>query len=190
MENEEEPQFEASFRRAMVNARLAQGVSQTELARRMSQMGMPFRQQMIQRLENGTRAVRLNEAAVLSKILGFSFTANGEDDEETTEDALDEFLRNATYEAGTLVKSTNVIVGRADELSKELERADDKFSTALLGEGDEAQLKLGYVKTLRRAAGQFRSSLSNESRIFLNAVHSVKKESQALGVEGGNGVDS
>lgn len=44
-------------------------MSQTELARRATEAGLPLFQQQIQRIENLSRPVRLNEAVVLAQIL-------------------------------------------------------------------------------------------------------------------------
>ncbi len=45
-------------------------MTQAELAARVSEAGLPFHQQTIQRIESGTRPIRLNEAGVIALALG------------------------------------------------------------------------------------------------------------------------
>jgi transcriptional regulator with XRE-family HTH domain len=61
--------WEATFAKALARLRLEHGMSQTELARRSTEAGLPLYQQQIQRIENLSRPVRLNEALLLAQIL-------------------------------------------------------------------------------------------------------------------------
>jgi hypothetical protein len=61
--------WEAAFAKSMARARVDASMSQTELARRATEAGLPLFQQQIQRIENLTRPVRLNEAVLLARIL-------------------------------------------------------------------------------------------------------------------------
>lgn len=64
--------WERSFREQMKLVRERQGMNQTDLARRMADRGFAFHQQTVQRIEQGLRPVRLNEAMVLANILELS----------------------------------------------------------------------------------------------------------------------
>lgn len=48
-----------------------EGLTQAELAARMTEQGFPMRQQTILKIEKGLRALRLDEALAMSDILGF-----------------------------------------------------------------------------------------------------------------------
>jgi hypothetical protein len=61
--------WEAAFAKSLARARLDASMSQTELARRATEAGLPLYQQQIQRIENLTRPVRLNEAVLLARVL-------------------------------------------------------------------------------------------------------------------------
>lgn len=68
---EQEPglPWEAAFAKSMARARLDASISQTELARRATEAGLPLFQQQVQRIENLSRPIRLNEAVVLARVL-------------------------------------------------------------------------------------------------------------------------
>lgn len=63
--------WESTFVANMIRARERVEMSQTELARRIRAYGVPFHQQTVQRIENGTRSPRLNEAQAIAEILFF-----------------------------------------------------------------------------------------------------------------------
>jgi transcriptional regulator with XRE-family HTH domain len=71
---DESPEWTADERRFVQNMRrlrAARGVSQTELARRVSALGVPgFHQQTVTRIEAGDRPVRLNESTAIAAALG------------------------------------------------------------------------------------------------------------------------
>ena len=172
MSDEGSPQAEAAFRSAMVNARLAQGVSQTELARRLTDMGLPFRQQMIQRMETGDRAIRLNEAVALSRVLGLSLdSAMTGDLNEPLDDAIEEFLRLKVYDVGTLAKSANVVRDRARDLSADMVRARYQFDVAAMGSDESGvQAKIGYLNLLHDAVGAFQAKLADITKEMLRVT--------------------
>ena len=64
--------WEASFVANMTRARLAQGLSQTGLAKRLSARGLGFHPQTVQRIEAGERSIRLNEAVLIVEVLGMA----------------------------------------------------------------------------------------------------------------------
>lgn len=62
--------WERNFRDQMVRLRKERGLTQTDLARQLAAWGLPFHQQTIQRVENGQRPIRLNEAKLVARQLG------------------------------------------------------------------------------------------------------------------------
>lgn len=69
------PKWEENFRRTMTAKRERMGVSQTAMAKELQRRGLQFRQQMVQRVESGERALRLNEAVAVADILALDFDA-------------------------------------------------------------------------------------------------------------------
>lgn len=67
-EDSDGPPWERLFADRMRLKREASGMSQTELARRLTERGLPFHQQQVQRIEIGNRPVRLNEALLLADL--------------------------------------------------------------------------------------------------------------------------
>lgn len=66
--------WEATFVENVIRARLRLGMSQTELAKRVTEGGVKFHQQTVQRIESGTRPVRMNEAMVICHVLTMTLT--------------------------------------------------------------------------------------------------------------------
>lgn len=62
--------WELAFRENLAYLRQKQKISQTELAKRLQARGLRFHQQTIQRLEDGSRPIRLNEAYAIVDELG------------------------------------------------------------------------------------------------------------------------
>lgn len=67
--------WERNFIAHMKALRRQQGMTQTDLARKVKSFGHPFHQQTVQRIENGERPVRLDEANVITIVLGTSLGA-------------------------------------------------------------------------------------------------------------------
>ena len=66
-------QWEVNFRTHMKRLREKDGMTQTELARRLKFLyGLPFHQQTIQRIESGERPVRVNEGYLIADTFGVS----------------------------------------------------------------------------------------------------------------------
>ncbi|WP_280364179.1 helix-turn-helix domain-containing protein [Nocardia abscessus] len=63
-------QIERDFAAAFKQWRELRGMSQTELAHKASEVGLPFHQQTVARIESGERPVRVPEAVLLSAVLG------------------------------------------------------------------------------------------------------------------------
>jgi DNA-binding XRE family transcriptional regulator len=64
--------WESAFVHRMKVFREEDNMSQTELAKALAQKGLAFHQQTIQRIENGTRPVRLNEAILIAELFSKS----------------------------------------------------------------------------------------------------------------------
>lgn len=62
--------WEANFRASMKSIRERSETSQTDVARAMKERGHGFHQQTVDRIEKGTRPVRLDEAYAIAEILG------------------------------------------------------------------------------------------------------------------------
>lgn len=60
---------EANFARRLRVMRESLGLSQADLANRITQAGVPMPQQTVARIEAGKRSIRLNEARLISEIL-------------------------------------------------------------------------------------------------------------------------
>lgn len=60
----------ANFRRNVKDRRERQGLSQGDIAEAVTDLGLPMLQQTVYRIEAGSRAVRLEEAAAVAEVLG------------------------------------------------------------------------------------------------------------------------
>lgn len=60
----------ANFRRNVKDRRERQGLSQGDIAEAVTELGLPMLQQTVYRIEAGSRAVRLEEAAAVAEVLG------------------------------------------------------------------------------------------------------------------------
>ena len=70
MSNEEIDNVDAQFSAAVRRRREARGLSQSELARRMQQAGLPDATQvLVSRIESGKRSIRLAEARAVARAL-------------------------------------------------------------------------------------------------------------------------
>lgn len=71
--------WEGIFRAQMKFLREQRGVSQTELARQLSDRGLSFHQQTVQRVEQGDRAIRLDEAYLIAEIFDVELSSMTDD---------------------------------------------------------------------------------------------------------------
>ena len=65
--------WEHTFRINLIYLRQLRGISQTGLAKLVKEEGLPFHQQTVQRIEDGKRPIRLNEAFVIARVLHVDF---------------------------------------------------------------------------------------------------------------------
>lgn len=82
--------------RRMKALREEHGTSQAELAKQVSDEGLPFHQPTIQRIETGARPIRLNEAMVLARVLETSL------EEMAAPDTAESMLREVHEASGSL----------------------------------------------------------------------------------------
>ncbi len=80
-------QWERNFREQMRRRREALGESQSSFARILSARGLQFHQPTVQRVEDGSRAVRLDEAHVIAAVLGTTVATMVASSSDTTVDA-------------------------------------------------------------------------------------------------------
>jgi transcriptional regulator with XRE-family HTH domain len=152
------PPWETRFRRELRRLRTASGQSQNSLATELSRPGQEFHQQQIDRIENGTRKVRLNEA-----------------------------MRIATYFNTTLDEMARVPSERREDLSKLAARSHDLASTAeqRLMEFQRACLALvadmGEGESLIRQLGALDGSEKAPSEELVSAVNALASMLDGLG---------
>lgn len=79
--------WQSTYARELERRRERAGMSQSELARRATEAGLPLHQTTVARIENGSRSISLNEALVLARILGTDPLAMA-DYESASEDLL------------------------------------------------------------------------------------------------------
>ena len=130
MEEDGSPRWERNFRDAITAKREKLGMSQSALARELSEMGLSFRQQMIQQVESGERPIRLNEAVAFSEILGIPLDEGisgsiDSDSMEELEAQLVEKLREVSRLITSLAELRKRIKGVGDDMSSMLERYED-----------------------------------------------------------------
>ncbi|WP_307219140.1 helix-turn-helix transcriptional regulator [Microbacterium sp. SORGH_AS_0888] len=120
---------EANFARNMAVLRERRGMSQSELARRMTERGFDnYSQMTVSRTEKGQRPIRLGEARVLAEVLGSRL------EEMTRGSGIEEMVRQLTSVADGLAQAMTDTVhslstyGSGVEVARELEArptADD-----------------------------------------------------------------
>lgn len=96
--------WEHNFAQRMRQLREARNMTQTDLARALKAAGLPFHQQTVQRMENGERPVRLNEAHLIARALDVDLSVMLA--EETTDQELRfavDALRQASLDTSELV---------------------------------------------------------------------------------------
>lgn len=117
--------WERNFRDQMVRLRKERGLNQTDLARQLASWGLPFHQQTVQRIENGQRPVRLNEAKLIARELEVS---------------LDTMMSTATASGQAMMRAVDAArrgAGKfADVVNEELEDLANSAAqlTLLVGE--------------------------------------------------------
>ena len=103
------PAWEKAFTDGVKRERLAQGMTQAELAERMSDLGYPYHQATVYKIENNERKVTAAEAYGLAEILDVSI----------------DYLFNWEAAHGTPAAHRRLIRTQADRVLQELLALDD-----------------------------------------------------------------
>lgn len=148
--------WERNFRDEMRRLREAAGMTQTDLARHLKAYGLPFHQQTIQRIEQGDRPVRLNEAHLIATVLEVpleTMTANVQPSVRELRSAVDALRRRAGNEAENIRETMSDLVDAVADLMLPLgERLHQRSDEPTLDEASVWALKFaGY---LHDAVGQ------------------------------------
>lgn len=114
---------EQQFGAQVKDARDARGWSQEALARHLKEtLGIELHQTGIARLERGERAIRLNEASALAKLLGLDLQQYGGIGPRLTEEEYSEALEHVEkirkFEAGARDKLEHLRRTREDALAR------------------------------------------------------------------------
>ena len=123
-----ETPIENRFGEAVLDGRHRQGLSQKAMADLLTERGLAVDASAISRIEKGTRAIRLSEAAIIADVLGFSLA-----DLERTRDPRDDLARlqnsieaglNASYlgayQVSTAMDEIDWILGNEPQLLESL----------------------------------------------------------------------
>ena len=129
------------FTRNLRAKRLEAGLSQRQVGERMREIGFPFEQQTVQRIESGGRRASIGEARALARILGLNALALTEPPELTEQKALLWRTGRALSEHRAQADAVDAAVrGTARELERRIEAARaGHLAAALAGEIAEAE---------------------------------------------------
>lgn len=119
--------WERNFREQVRRAREARSMTQTDLAKALKAFGLPFHQQTVQRIEQGERPVRLNEAYLIAQVLDLSLdtmTATSTPSARELRFAVDGLRRKAQQEADNIAESMTEL---EDELGVLLAALQDRL---------------------------------------------------------------
>lgn len=101
------------------------GLSQSDLAERLTERGVPFRQQTVLKIEKGSRPLRVDEAAIIAEVLDLS---------------VDDLLR--PHDERTLALREVVRAQREVEVTKEHLQRVDEARQALVESHQRAEQRL------------------------------------------------
>lgn len=160
------PPWESTFATEVQRRREAQGLSQSELARRAKAEGLNIWQSAIGRIESGDRQVTLNEALTLAKVLGAdpmdmaAFSAAGSDEID--------LAILATRAAQKVARASFESVGQAWSRLDDAELvAEQWYTKATAASEDAADLNLGdtldQLRAMAHALEQFLDAYSDEN---------------------------
>ena len=131
----------------LAGLRSSAGLTQSELAREVSELGMPMAQQTIAKIESGTRPLKLTEAQILSVALHFdigSLVPTG----DPAELELRELEAFAVRCAVEYRNATRAYAAARDNLLRSLDQLM-QFSTVAVESGDPRRMMLGANATAR-----------------------------------------
>jgi len=150
--------WERTFVENVTRARKAADMSQTELGKRIAAKGLPFHQQTVQRIENGSRPVRLNEAVVIAEVLYLEFPDVMMP--KTAERATETFemeLRSARREWESIGAYTA-------DLAKRVDSEKQGFFTE----------RSSYVRTMQGVAEQHNAGLAAEADELIEEMRTAE----------------
>jgi transcriptional regulator with XRE-family HTH domain len=154
--------WEAAFAKNVKAARERRGWSQTELAKRLTARLLPFHQQQIQRIEAGSRPVRLNEAIVLAEVLGehFEDMMNAPDSQAVRRNLVVAMGR-VSYLARDLAEYLDEHLEDVDRVLETLTWAWEEYQLATKRMGDEVDHELSAdMRRFETRVERFRKALS------------------------------
>lgn len=152
---------ETYFARNLREWRNERGMSQEELARQMAELGFPFHQGTIYKIETGARRVRLDEATVLAKVLGLDLDMlTAEPDKQRTARLLSMAVAKIVEQSEGIEDLALALLVNLDGLRDSLEvaRAEpaDKWLQRAIKSGEEA-LDEQPELPVRRAREEFKA---------------------------------
>lgn len=154
--------WEAAFAKNVKAARERRGWSQTELAKRLTARSLTFHQQQIQRIETGTRPVRLNEAILLAEVLGelFEDMTNAPDHRAVRRNLIHAMGR-ISHLADDLAEYIAEHISDVDTNSEQLRWAWDEYEIATERMGDQVDPELAVeVGRFQRRVERFKDALA------------------------------
>lgn len=175
--------WETAFAKSLARRRLDLEMSQTELARRATEAGLPLFQQQIQRIENLARPIRLNEAILLAQILEgdpWRMAARMVDDDtarsillaaqEGAEQAAFQAINRISEEEGRLGQAVREASERLQQYAEYMqERHPDDFQGKLKPYVDH-QVRLEWTQLLLFNLTQFLWDEDGEARLLPRPV--------------------
>ncbi|MGA4670449.1 helix-turn-helix domain-containing protein [Propionibacteriaceae bacterium Y1923] len=115
--------WEQNFRVQMKRLREARGETQTDLARSLKALGLPFHQQTVQRVESGERPVRLNEAFIIAEHMQVDLASMTGVSTPTD--------REIMYAADRLDRAAHIAAGNLEDAGVELTPALEELAATL-----------------------------------------------------------
>lgn len=152
--------WERTFVENVTRARKAADMSQTELGKRIATKGLPFHQQTVQRIENGSRPVRLNEAVIIAEVLYLEFpdVMMPKTAERATE-TIEGYLRLARGEWESVGVFISDVADRVDSAKQDL-LTERSF----------------YVRAMQGVAESHDPALSGEADVLIEKMRTVETE--------------
>lgn len=114
----------------------ALGLSQTDLSERLTRPGEPFHQQTVQKIEKGTRPLRLSEAARIAEVLGVSI-ADFAAVRPTPESVASVAMHRRTIE---VVNASGAVDSHLEKLASELLRLARVYAKSAAVQGLDASV--------------------------------------------------
>lgn len=184
VENDSPFLWERAFAGNMARLRVAQGTSQNELAKRLTARGLPFYQATVQRVENGDRSIRLDEACLIAEYFEVSLDAMMTNFSGPMEDASYAVDRVRRY-AKTLVDNGQEDVG---EFVNELDSLCLAFEELRAASEGKATPELAWLAAWIIKCGWLIESW-REVEMFANGLHNKGEDWHQARVLGENGWD-